>query len=308
MIEELTKKQESLLSVYAEKWIKIGLQTGKADRAKAEAAILDAYTKAGFAHPKLGFEWHDGPTAGAKRVAELVGCTARDALYSACYGAHDAGWLSFYDYTYEVLGKADSSVAEAASDVLPLIEASKEVGWFWCLDELCVVTERPYICLTDEQGRLDCRTGPAIAYADGTKVYSVGGTVVPEFVVESRATNTVKEVEAIENLEVRRVAIELMGIARYIKGANFEVVDQDTDKSGNKRSLLKRGDMLFCHVVNSTKDADGTAREYFIRVEKHLRPLRSLTDKGEPQRPTCHNAIASGAGERGEDFELVQES
>jgi hypothetical protein len=63
-IETLTKEQESMLAVYRDKWMKIGLSTTKADRPKAEDAIRRAY-KIGGHKPPRQILWVTSPLAGA---------------------------------------------------------------------------------------------------------------------------------------------------------------------------------------------------------------------------------------------------
>mgnify|MGYP001610588142 FL=1 len=54
-------------------------------------------------------------------------------------------------------------------------------------------------------------------------------------------------------------------------------------------------------MTNSTPEPDGTRKVYLERVHHELRPF-GHGPIGEPQAMTCHNAIASQAGLRGEDY------
>lgn len=63
MIESLTKEQEELFPVYRDKWLKIGLATGPANRVKAEDAINRAYKISGLTVPKK-IVWSTSPFAG----------------------------------------------------------------------------------------------------------------------------------------------------------------------------------------------------------------------------------------------------
>lgn len=52
MITELTSEQNDLISVYREKWLKIGLSTNSCDKTKAEDAIKRAYESVKLNPPK----------------------------------------------------------------------------------------------------------------------------------------------------------------------------------------------------------------------------------------------------------------
>jgi hypothetical protein len=60
-------------------------------------------------------------------------------------------------------------------------------------------------------------------------------------------------------------------------------------------------------VANSTAEADGSFKDYFLRVDPALRPLRA-DGSGEPQALTARNAVASTFGKRGEEYELAVET
>lgn len=304
MISSLTEEQGRKLVVYRDKWLAIGRATGSANRPLAEKYLTEAYAAAGIPAPGR-FEWADSPRAGLEVASKLSGKPQSSLVSSPCYGQHDAGWLSFYDFMGAELGIA------AAERLRPLMNAATECGWFWCFSGACVITERPDVCLVDSRGRLDCRTGPAIKYRDGYSVYAVGGVRVPAYVVEERDSLTHARVAAIDNLEQRRVAIELMGLKRYVATGNFSVVDSDTDSAGNARELLSSpdaGGMLLLRVVNSSQDSDGTSREYFIRVDTDCRPILSPTERGEPQSITCSNAAASLAGYSADKLTFIKET
>jgi hypothetical protein len=63
-ITGLSEKQESELSTFREKWLKIGLNTEKVDRKKAEQAVIEVYKTAGLKTPKIKV-WLDSPYAGS---------------------------------------------------------------------------------------------------------------------------------------------------------------------------------------------------------------------------------------------------
>jgi len=89
-INRLTPKQEALLPVWRDRWIKIGLCTEPADRARAEAALTAAYRHAKLKPPR--FVWCGSPLSMAltravvdkiladKKIGASVGDSVRDSV------------------------------------------------------------------------------------------------------------------------------------------------------------------------------------------------------------------------------------
>jgi len=70
MIASLTPAQESALAQYRDKWLKVGLDTRRADREKAQQDVVRAYKVAGLDAPKI-FVWQNSPFEGAIAAALL---------------------------------------------------------------------------------------------------------------------------------------------------------------------------------------------------------------------------------------------
>src|SRR3990167_6407533 len=80
-ITKLTKNQEAMMPIWAQKWIDIGLQTGNADRETFEKNIKICYQKANL-------EWNNTPIVGALAASlanNILGDTS--AVYSAVLSA-----------------------------------------------------------------------------------------------------------------------------------------------------------------------------------------------------------------------------
>ena len=88
-------------------------------------------------------------------------------------------------------------------------------------------------------------------------------------IVEDPMSLTIEEVEGIQNLEIKRLAIDRMGPARYLKGINAEVVHSGTNYiEGTLEVLMKAGNILyFCGVCRST------GREYFIGIDPECKTV-----------------------------------
>ena len=172
-----------------------------------------------------------------------------------------------------------------------------------------VVSDFPTVVGRDGANRPHCETGPQIAWRDGWGIYYVHGIRVPAWIVERPERITVDAIHAESNAEVRRVMVERYGLARYVRDAQFEVLDADTDPLGQPRRLLRRDDLVVVELTNSTVDADGTRRVYHVPCHPELRPLPDGDGElGEPQAMTALNAVASTYGMRGEEYRLQVET
>jgi len=127
--------------------------------------------------------------------------------------------------------------------------------------------------------RLHCANGPAVAFADGWGVYAIHGVRIPfkqRHIVERPETLTAKEIEAEQNVEIRRVMIDRYGPERYIRDSGARVVQKlpaDHRIAGLRtgRLLRKRvlGDepIVYADLLNSTPEPDGTVKRYMLRID-----------------------------------------
>ena len=134
-------------------------------------------------------------------------------------------------------------------------------------------------------------TGPALLYPDGFGIWAIHGVRVPQRVIEAPTTITAQEVAAEQNVAVRRVMIERMGTARYLREAG--AVKVNTDDWGTLWSLDSPGDerIVMVEVLNSTPEADGSFSTYWLRVP--------------PATRTAHAAVAWTFGESVETYAPV---
>lgn len=175
--------------------------------------------------------------------------------------------------------------------------------------------------------------GPAkVMDKPGFNEYYYENVRVPKAWIEERETFlTAKVVDNTANTEMRRVALKLLGLKKYMQQSNPEVLDMDKDQFGRERILFKKlipgyeDPLIICQVTNSTQELDGSYNQYFLFCHPELKPLhdpgikaddkpevikkkqeeamrRTNAEKG--QAMTCHNAVASTFGLRGEEYGL----
>jgi hypothetical protein len=219
MIEELTPEQESMFSVYRDKWTAVGLCTDPIDRDRAIAAVNKAYECGGLPPPNQ-ILFADGPMH-AKQMLSDMGIN--NSLDSLVFGQHEAYWVAFYDFfqtecKLDLGGKLDGMMAMA-----------KECGWTNVYDTLAVVQSRPNKIKMDDQNRIHCEDGPCIEYPDGTQIYGWHGVRVPKEWFTDRKSLTPQIALTWENTEQRRAACEILGWARVLRELDSSVIDEDAD-------------------------------------------------------------------------------
>jgi hypothetical protein len=151
-----------------------------------------------------------------------------------------------------------------------------------------IITPRPAALHRDEQGRLHNTEGAAILYPDGWGVYAVHGVRVPSDIIESHASITVERIDTEANAEIRRVMIDLYGQSRYLLDSGAKEVGRDDFGVLYRKEIPGDEALVMVKVVNSTPEADGTFKDYFLRVP--------------PATKTAHEAVAWTFGKTAEEY------
>jgi hypothetical protein len=215
-----------------------------------------------------------------------------------------AGWPAYLSFFKDVVRLDLPEYARFAHYQL----AAEYGGPRFMHREFWIVSDFPTTVGRDVQNRAHSDTGPSIAWRDGWAVYTVHGVRVPADVVECPSGITVQRIQAEDNIEIRRVMLQKYGEARYLQDIGGAVVH--SDEYGTLYRVERPGDTALCmvRVENSTPEADGTRKIYWLRCHPELRPLLSAADEldraklGKPQELTARNAVASTFGLRGEDY------
>ncbi|MBX9692115.1 MAG: hypothetical protein K2Z81_07010, partial [Cyanobacteria bacterium] len=181
-------------------------------------------------------------------------------------GSHDAESLIFLDY-------ANSSGFDL-KDIRGLVALSRNCGWWWTFEDVCIITERPMNLFLDAEGRLHNDFGPSLEYADGWSIFSRHGSFVPERVIEFSSRKNLREIEREQNTEVRRHLIELYGLEQFLKDSEAVIIDEDECGSLYRRDLIADEPIVVVKVKNSTAEPDGTFRWYFLRVPPEISTAR----------------------------------
>jgi len=136
-----------------------------------------------------------------------------------------------------------------------------------------VVLGRPAVSL--EEGVLHAWRQPAVRWADGTGRWFWRGVALPASITRRLPALTGKSIVSIRNVELRRLAVEYLGVEGFLRACGATRVAQD-DFGTLWRTRIAVDDEPFVavEVVNATAEPDGSYRRYFLRVPPETRTAR----------------------------------
>ena len=277
-IPQLTPEQKATIPKWRDLGIKIGLSTDDGENLTPELlreGIDAVYANAGLKAPRdiLIF---DSPLAGIVATCELLKAPSsvfnemmagdyiagldinftnlsslytylqehkelvRDVLGNTAYGTQDIYWLAYHQFFESGVG------LELNPSPTPLFNLSKNVGWWWPLDEAVVVTHKPTkIHLHDT--RLHNLNAPAILYRDGFAVYAMNGVRFSgeeeiKFITTPADQINPEEVLGIRNVEQRSEVIKKVGMDRMFRFFKPTLLDSAPEHEYELYSLVVRTD------------------------------------------------------------------
>lgn len=299
MITSLTEEQIAKFPEYVRKWVDIGISTEEVDMIECVSAIKNAYKKVNISAPEYFIGPVNNPYEGllaelvieqfiesktkfkdsahlntlvmeriASMISDLKNGNASENLKSAIssrslnnqiHGFQEY-WLSYYDYFINECG-LDLNLVE------PLIRLSKVCGWWTPLANIAIIQHKPLEIHRDAQNRLHNTDGAAVKYrGDFSDVYAVNGVRVTEKIINRDFTH--EDIENEENVEVRRVMIDLYGQAKFLIDSHATLVHKDDFGELYRKEIKGETEpMMMVKVVNSTQEPDGSYKDYFIRVD-----------------------------------------
>ena len=310
-IESLTLDQKALLPAFRSEWFARGVSTERADRAKAEAAILAMRAEIGVTTKPI-FIWCESPATSllalhvlksaqwkkfvrdlSSKIPELTGASLRDSLWDslgdslgaslgdslrgslrdAWWGQHESYWIAFYLFCRDIVGVKFDEKRSRQLDMWR--DIAQSCCWWWCYENYVVVSERPTVCrMTEQEGRLHCEDSPALAFADGYALYRWHGVTVPEDVVTNPSSITVARIDAENNAEVRRVMLERYGESRYLEDSGAKQIQRDKCGALYRKEIPGDEPLVMVRVINATPEPDGHKKIYWLRVPPTMETAR----------------------------------
>lgn len=201
------------------------------------------------------------------RIDTRLGWPASERLWDeAMVGLPEVVWCALADG----LGRVLPGLA-GPERLAGLGRVTRAADWWWPLERVAVMTDRPIALHRDEQGLLHRPDGPALAYTDGSGLHAWHGTLVPSELIARLPELRVDDITAERNLELRRVMREAYGLERYLRDAGGSLVSKDA--YGRLWRLHRPGSeaLLMVEVVNATPEPDGSHATYWLRVPPDIR-------------------------------------
>jgi hypothetical protein len=200
------------------------------------------------------------------------------------YGA-SLSMVPFYDFLCDELPElpVGPSNRKRAKSFLNLVSETPCSLFF---DKVAFISERPLVMEVDDTGRLHSGTGPALAFADGYKLYSWHGTAVRREIIERPNQITVNQILKEWNAEVRRVMIDRYGPSRFILDSGATEVSKDDCGVLYRKELTNDEALVMVKVINSTPERDGSYKEYFLRVPPTITSAREAVAWTFDMQPT----------------------
>ena len=142
--------------------------------------------------------------------------------------------------------------------------------------EFCVVSEFPTQYNIDHDGILHGEGHPSQTWKDGWKLYHWHGMRVTKQFAEAPETITVEDIESESNLEMRRLMLERYGIKKFLVDVGAKEVQRDECGILYRHTIHEALEaIVMVEVTNSTSEADGTYKKYFLRVPPHVTTARA---------------------------------
>ena len=260
-----------------------------------------------------------GQLAGQLRGQTRLGEEMLDAWSKRwCWGQCELGWVTWLAFAIDHAGVVVPTKDRDGLCIWEDLGRACYMVFSW--KGLSIVVDHPATLHFDEQQRLHAIDRPALTFADGTTLYCVRGVRIDYDKGAGALAGTLEPavIRDERNAEVRRVMIDRYDVARergaFLRDVGAKVVHTDVDQYGRPRRLLRIDRVedepyVAIEVTNSSPEPDGTFKKYVLRVDPELRPLpENGRPSGRGQEPTCHNAVASLHGLRGESYAPLVET
>jgi len=226
------------------------------------------------------------PDGETRRIITVCGMYLRSAIEnferetSTSYGRYapfHLGHLAVVDFFAEILADAQmrSELTAGMKEVEGPFLIMQNAGWCLPFSDHCFVCDRPSSIDVDSERLLHNAQGPAITYRDGWTVYAWHGVAVAEHVIVRPQSLTIDEILAEDNIEVRRVMIERMGVSGFLEQAETSELDSNEDGSLYIHRLQGDEPIVFIKLKNKTAEADGSVKHYFLRVPPQIRSVKT---------------------------------
>ncbi len=185
-----------------------------------------------------------------------ISCYLDDAVCTP----YESGMYSFYSY---LCGVAGAQELKELMDVF--LQLAGCAGWVVPYENLCLVSDKPVRMECNPTGELHSLSGSALEFPDGFSVHAVDGIVVPDYVVTQPQKITTRMIDHERNAAMRRILIKRYQGNFYDDCGAALAAEDRLGRLYRKRRLFDT-DFTFVRVLNSTREPDGSYKEYVLRV------------------------------------------
>lgn len=183
------------------------------------------------------------------------------------FGQHDMRSLAIPAFFNKAIPEIAEKFTQKTEALIGLTEGA---GWYLPHANVIWVSERQTEIVQDDRGRPHCESGPAIAFNDGWEIYAWHGIPVDKKIILEPDSLTVEEIDAIQNVEVRRVVLERFGLENYFLAGKTTILDDDPEFGTllvrETSSPFEDQPIFMLRVFNSPDEPDGTRKVYLLRV------------------------------------------
>lgn len=260
MKSELTKEEEELLEVYADKWINGSLKNPVVDKKAAIELVTFYYELVNLSCPKIIFT---GSPVGnqiarnlighsmkeqkeitkkyfpAENICDLIEWDEKDAklykkfkepnvknkltFYEPYSVLSNSGWMGFYDFFYRI-GIVDCPKFIKLSQ-LAITSGVWEIIPF---EEFCFVCGGPSSVLRNDEKQLHSDQAPAVEWPDGTCFYSLNGVSFDEDVWRKIVTKEfrIEDLQSLTNADQNAVAVGMLSPERLLEFTNAKFMNK----------------------------------------------------------------------------------
>jgi hypothetical protein len=246
----------------------------------AQAAIVRLYQRATELHEQIGGSTFEkllraipAPQAdpALRRPRNLKNDAVLNSAGILAFGPYQTlwgYWASFAVSCYSTIAQLfPGEIEDDARYFLSDMSAFLRSGFAYnALTRVVFIWKYPLHVEVDAQYRLHSELAPAMLFRDGYKIYALHGVPVPADLIEHPELLSVQRIDAERNVELRRVLIDRYGISKYLQDTGAGIMDKTERGTLYLKQLPGDEALAIVQVKNSTAEADGTYKEYFLRV------------------------------------------
>ena len=102
-------------------------------------------------------------------------------------------------------------------------------------------------------------------------MWAIDGSRVPRRLVEDPDSITIDDIRDADNVNVRRIMIDLYGPSRFLRDSGSQMIHKDEYGELYQQDIPGDEPLTMVCVTNATVESDGTFRRYFLRVPPDMR-------------------------------------